>query len=130
MTDDFPEAFQRYLKGYHSIRGKGITDFQLLLDDVEQWGIKSPIGGMTYQQKKGLAIEASRENLDNIYITQETYKNGQVRTTRRDYRTGLFISPETGTHKIIEPKVWFDGRYWRDEGGHFAKKPLREDEPI
>lgn len=130
MTDDFPEAFERYLKGYHSIRGKGITDFQVLLDDVNQWGIKSPVGGMTYQQKKGIAIQASKENLDNIYITQETYKGGLVRVTRRDFKTGLFISPETGTYKEKPKEVWFDGRYWRDEFGHFARAPLREDEPI
>lgn len=130
MTDEFPEAFSRYLKGYFSIRDKGITDFQLLLNDVEQWGMKSPLGGMTYQQQKGVAIEAQKENLDNIYLTQERYKDGQVRTIRRDFKTGLFISPETGTYKEKAKEIWFDGKFWRNEFGHFAKAPLRESETI
>jgi len=130
MTDEFPEAFKRYLGGHRTVRGKGIRDFQLLLDDVQQWGIKSPKGGMTYKQKRAIANLTEKEHLDNFYITTEYFRNGKVRVTHRDPHSGLFVSPETGTTKELTPNIWFDGKYWRDEAGHFAKAPLREDRPI
>lgn len=130
MTDKFPEAFSRYLSGFYSIRQKGINDFQVLLNDVEEWSIKSPRGGITYQQKKGVAIEAKKENLSNIYIEQESFRNGKVYKTRRDIDTGMFISLETGTYTPRIEELWFDGKRWRNQYGQFVKKPLKEPEVI
>lgn len=85
---------------------------------------------MTYRQKKGVAIEARKENLANIYIEQESFRDGKVYRTKRDIDTGLFISSETGTYTVKAPEVWFDGKRWRNQYGQFVKKPLKEPEVI
>ncbi len=123
--DRFPEAFERYKGPNVSVKAKGITTFDELIADVEEWGIKSPRGGMTYKQEKALAKEAKKEGLKDIYITQDfRLKSGKYVRVYRDAETGAFISKEKGEVQYKRDKGnWFDGTRWRNEKGQFIKKP-------